>query len=247
MNVDLMKKIERIVRPLSCDKTRKNRMRADLYSQLERIYHEELAQDGNSSLAMTRSQERFGETAQLQKELLATIPWMHRWQSTVDDWLTGRREGQSTIRFAAEFGGRAATVLFLFFALMIVWGRFYWQDPFVVNMWPTFLAIALLFGINCFTHVLLGDLALGAFQMDAFRIRLRNPLLLILAAVGAGFSLAISLCVLIEVSSPGAYWSGLPGVFLWPMGMAMVLFLIVVGLMAQVELEDRRWSQLDLS
>ncbi|QDU73789.1 hypothetical protein Pan97_07890 [Bremerella volcania] len=246
MNQELMKTVERVVRPLPCDKTHKNRMRADLYSQLERIFEEELAKEPNESLALSRAQDRFGETAQLKKELLATIPRIHQWQTALDHFITGHREGRSTLRFAVGFGSRASVVLTLFFAVMIGWGTFYWQDPIIFGMWPAFLAIALLFGGNCFTNVILGDLALQAFQGDSFSARLKKPYLLVLAAVGAGLSVAVSLLTLIEVASPGAYWSGLPGVFLWPMGMTIALFLVVVTLMAKVELVDRRWSQLSL-
>ena len=246
MNQDLMKTVERVVRPLPCDKTTKNRMRADLYTQLECIWEEELAKGDDPASAMACAVARFGETGQLQKELLGTISTVHRWQTAIDHFITGRREGQSTLRFAVGFGLRTAFTLILFFAVMVVWGTSYLEDPFVMRMWPTFLAIAVLFGVNCFTHVLLGEGALGAFQADPIRLRLKRPMLLAATAVGAGLSLTVSLCVLIEVSSPGMYWGGLPGVFFWPMGMTIFLFLSVIGLMAKVELEDRRWSQLRL-
>jgi len=247
MNVELMKMVERVVRPLPCDKTRKNRMRADLYAQLEQIFEEELAKDGSPTRALSRAEDRFGPADPLRKELLATIPLAIRGQCTLDNWLSGRREGQSTLRFAVELGVRAGLTLILFFVVMMGCGRLIWQDPIVLKMWPTFLTIALLFGGNSFTLVFLGNWALGAFQLESPRMRLVKPRQLLLAAMGAGFSVAISLLVLIEVSSPAAYWGGLPGVFLWPLALATILFLIVVGLFAQVELEDRRWSQLELN
>lgn len=246
MNEDLMKVVERIVRPLPCDKTTKNGMRADLYSQLERIFAEELVKDGDTVEALSRAQERFGETDQLQKELLGTISPLHRWQTAIDHWITGHREGRSTLRFATEFGLRAALTLTLFFAAMVGWGTWVWHDPIVLRVWPLFLAIAMLFGANCFTHVILGELALAAFRVDSLRMRLEKPVLLIASAMGAGLSLDLSMFVMLEVASPGMYWENVPGVFLWPMGATIVLFLIVVGLLAKVELEDRRWSQLQL-
>lgn len=246
MNQELMKTVERVVRSLPCDKTRKNRMRADLYSQLERIYEEELARHHEPAAALTRAQQRFGEPGLLQKELLATIPTVHRWQSRLDNWITGRREGQSTLRFAVEFATRAALTLGLFFAVMIAWGAFYVGDPIILRMWLVFLTIAVLFGVNCVTQIFCGEWGLSAFQVDPDRVRLKKPLKLIAAALAAGVSIAVSLFILLETSSPGAYWSAIPEIILLPIGLTMPLFLLVIWLMAKVELEDRQWSQLRL-
>lgn len=246
MNTDIMKTVERVVRRLPCDKTHKNRMRADLYSQLERIFEEELAKEGNASLALARAQARFGETDTLKQELLETIPRIHQWQTAIDHFITGHREGRSTMRFATEFAARAAVALTVFFVVMISWGMYVWYDPIILRMWTVFLTIALLFGANCFTHIFIGEWALSAFQVDPVHIRLKKPLRLIAAAVGAGLSVAASLFILLETSSPGAYWTAIPGVIVLPLGLTMFLFLVVVALMAHVELEDRRWSQLQL-
>lgn len=246
MNTDLMITVERVVRPLPCDKTRKNRMRADLYALLEQIYEEELARQSSPALALTRAQERFGEPVQLQNELLGTIPHVHRWQARFDRWITHRREGQSTLRFAVVFGTRAAFTLMLFFAVMIAWGAFYVHDPIIVRMWTVFFTIAVLFGVNCVTQIFCGEWALRAFQADLDHARLKKPWQLLAAAAAAGVSITVSLFVLLETSSPGAYGSAIPEIILLPIGLTMPLFLLVIWLMAKVELEDRRWSQLSL-
>lgn len=246
MNTDLMKTIERVVRPLPCDKTRKNRMRVDLYVQLERIFEEELSRDGKETLALARARNRFGEPDELKRELSAAIPRMHQWQTTLDHFITGRREGCSTLQFATVFAMRAAMTLMLFFAVMIAWGTFVWYDPIILRMWSVFFSIALLFGANCFSHIFLGEWALGAFIGDSDHIYLKKPLRLIATSVGAGLSVAASLFVLLKTSSPGAYWTAIPEMILLPLGLTMFLFLVVVVLMAKVELEDRRWSQLAL-
>ena len=145
MNTDIMKTVERVVRPLPCDKTHKNRMRADLYSQLERIFEEELAKDNDQAAALGRAKVRFGEPVPLQKELRAALPCLQQWQTALDRWITGQREGMSTLRYAAGFGLRTAGVLLLFFTVMVGFGTFYLQDPIIMMVWPLFLAIASLF------------------------------------------------------------------------------------------------------
>ncbi|MFN3149205.1 hypothetical protein [Bremerella sp.] len=246
MNTDIMKTVERVVRPLPCDKTHKNRMRADLYSQLERIFEEELAKDNDQAAALGRAKVRFGEPVPLQKELRAALPSLQQWQTALDRWITGQREGMSTLRYAAGFGLRTAGVLLLFFTVMVGFGTFYLQDPIIMMVWPLFLAIASLFGTNCFTHIILGELGLSAFEVDSRGVLLMKTWRLAVAAVGAGFSVTFSFFVLIKATSAGVYGGWVLGAFVLPMVSTIVLFLIVVGLLAQVELEDRRWSQLQL-
>ncbi|MGN6368612.1 MAG: permease prefix domain 1-containing protein [Phycisphaerae bacterium] len=70
--------IERTVRPLRAATPRKLRIREELLAHLESIYAEELARTGNPDAALAESAKRFGNPAQLTRELQSTIPFHER-------------------------------------------------------------------------------------------------------------------------------------------------------------------------
>ncbi len=247
MHIELMKIIERTVRTLPCDKTTKLRIRDDLYSQLKLIYEEELAKDGDESSALQRAKVRFGKPSDLRKELAATIPTRMRWGSAFNDYILGAPPGRQWIPFAARFAFRLAAIHFVMtfgmFAVLIVLGK----DASVLGIWPTFLAISVLFGVNAFTFTICGLSALDALRLEEGRVKFKRPTRFVGATLGAGLSMAASYVVLMSISFLNLEQNNVPAIFLTVCAVAMMLFLVVIAMTAKTELRDREWSALDLS
>lgn len=84
MRNSLMAVVERVVHPLPTMLARKRRMREELLSHLAAVYEEEAARLGDGDAALARARERFGDPAQVRKELLRTVrPW-HRFRYWVE-------------------------------------------------------------------------------------------------------------------------------------------------------------------
>jgi hypothetical protein len=73
-NLALMKVVERAVRLVLANITRKRRMRDEMLATLSAIYDEELTRSGDPNKAVNVAAERFGDPAELTAELQATVP-----------------------------------------------------------------------------------------------------------------------------------------------------------------------------
>ena len=69
MNEELMKIVERAVRPVRAGRTRKLQMRQELLAHLTGLYEEERARLGDDAAAFAAARERFGDPAELSREL----------------------------------------------------------------------------------------------------------------------------------------------------------------------------------
>lgn len=246
MHIELKKIVERVVRPLPCDKTTKLRMRDELSSQLLLIYDEEFAKDDDETAAIERTANRFGEPAALRQELDATISSRMRFGTQLNHWILGEVPPKSPISFAARVAIRLASLHFVMtfglLAVLILLGK----DSSVLGVWPTFLAISVLFGFNGFLFTICGLAAIHAMKLDGEQLQFVHPVRLVLATVGAGLSLAASYVALMSVSHFDVGQPSMLAIFATVCGIAMLLFLLVIGLIAKVELRDREWSSLDL-
>lgn len=247
MKIELMKVVERAVRTLPCDKSTKLRMRDELYTQLEQIYEEELAKHDDESIALDLAKRRFGDSATLREELLGTISWRVRFGSWIDQKMLGRAPGVSDIAMLVGFGVRLGMLLLVFFVVAIGVVVFCWQDYVVLYVWPTFLAISILVGVNVFIFAISGLGAVAALRLEEDRVRMHSLGRFILATIIVGTSLALSFGILLEVARKGAALEMTPWAYVGAAAAAMVLFVTVVGLMAKIELRDQEWSALDLS
>ena len=114
--------IERTVRPVQAGTPRKLKMREELLAHLESIYAEELARTQNPDTALAAAAHRFGNPADLTRELQSTVPAHERLS-----WHLERRFGwrapehaskyllRFTLQFLAFFG-----ILFTIFAAVVV-------------------------------------------------------------------------------------------------------------------------------
>ena len=66
--------VEKAVRPIRAGGARKDRMREELYGHLWSIYEQELDWGGDKDAAEIRAVDRFGDPAELRRELQASVP-----------------------------------------------------------------------------------------------------------------------------------------------------------------------------
>jgi hypothetical protein len=75
---ELTEAVDRVVRPVWARTTRKRRMRQELLAHLRAAYEEERTRLGDDRLALTQALARFGDPAELTRELQAAVPWWER-------------------------------------------------------------------------------------------------------------------------------------------------------------------------
>ncbi|OWK34528.1 hypothetical protein [Fimbriiglobus ruber] len=108
---ELMVHVERVVRPVRAGPGRKMKMREELLAHLAAIYGEERARFGDDTLALRLAVQRFGDPAELTKELQATVPRVERflmtplpgtdWERRATRWSQPRPD-ESSLRHAAR-------------------------------------------------------------------------------------------------------------------------------------------------
>jgi len=67
--------VERAVRPVRTVLSRKRKMREELLAHVSAVFEEETAKLGDEASALTRTGQRFGNTAELTVQLQSSVPW----------------------------------------------------------------------------------------------------------------------------------------------------------------------------
>ena len=91
--------VERAVRPVRASTARKRKMREELLAHVVGVFEEE-ARLGDEQAALARTQERFGQAAELTGQLQASVPRADRIGRFAED-LVGYGSGESALRLAA--------------------------------------------------------------------------------------------------------------------------------------------------
>jgi ATP-dependent Clp protease ATP-binding subunit ClpC len=118
----LMKLIEQCVRPVRASIVRKRRMREELFVHLTSIYEEELGRRQDPLEAIKHAKRRFGEPAELARELESSLPGYERISAFVERFVNYRAPES-----AARYSFRLAihTFWFLMVALgLVIFGIF---------------------------------------------------------------------------------------------------------------------------
>ncbi|HEV7282266.1 MAG TPA: hypothetical protein VGN57_18835 [Pirellulaceae bacterium] len=101
MNEQLMKVVERAVRPVRAGRTRKLQMRLELLAHLTGLYEEERTRLGDDAAAFAAARERFGDPAELSQELdrsvgvVGRLAWIDTSMEERLENLFGYREDRS--------------------------------------------------------------------------------------------------------------------------------------------------------
>lgn len=142
--------VERAVRPVRASTTHKRKMREELLAHVSDVYEEE-AKLGDEQAALARTQERFGQAAELTDQLQASIPRGDCFGRFAEELVY--RPGESTLRQAT----RLAVMMSLFtgaasYSALLAQHRFpsLGRSPVGTGQaWPIILAGAA--GAFCFT------------------------------------------------------------------------------------------------
>jgi hypothetical protein len=104
IKLELMKHVERAVRPVMAAGATKMRMRRELLAHLSTAYEEEVALDDNGPQAMERSVRRLGTPAELTDRLQQSIGRAEVRQARFEARMQ-RRPGESLVHYALRLAG----------------------------------------------------------------------------------------------------------------------------------------------
>jgi ATP-dependent Clp protease ATP-binding subunit ClpC len=96
---NLMKIVERAVRPVQASVQRKRKMREELFAHLTSIFEEELSRVKDPAAAVEAAARRFGEPAELAREINNSLPSHERLSSYFERWVLYRAP-ESAARYA---------------------------------------------------------------------------------------------------------------------------------------------------
>jgi|GEM_PF-2542918 hypothetical protein len=253
---NLMKVVERAVRPLRAGTARKLAMREELLGHLTANYEEELARQTDDKAALAAAIDRFGNPAELSRELAGSLTWFDHvaWASercgaAIEGTFVWQR-GESFAPFAFRSGGCVTLLNLLFFLLTVA---VVWLDG-GDRFDPTFASF------NRFTFTLFATMTAGGVALlwaiqstyaAAYRSGRERRWLMVaiglagwtglVVLVGAAFWLGITLDI-------GAVFASLPRIALCTAAVLPPCVLLVVWAAAhstkQNELYER-WSRLE--
>jgi ATP-dependent Clp protease ATP-binding subunit ClpC len=108
--IELMKIVERAVRPVPSSTPRKRKMREELLAHLSTIYEEELARRGKVSTAYKEAARRFGAPAELAQEFQASLP-IHERISHFMERFVAYRAPESAARYSLRLAWHTFALL----------------------------------------------------------------------------------------------------------------------------------------
>src|SRR5579862_4566360 len=111
--LELIKTVERIVRPVRAPMHLKRKMREEMLAHLETIYLDELEQLKDPALAVHKAAERLGDSTALTRELQSSLPASAAFSYRVERFF-GWRPPESALQYTLRFTGQ----LFLFMAVL---------------------------------------------------------------------------------------------------------------------------------
>src|SRR6516165_2854036 len=123
--------VEKAVRPVRASMSRKRKMREELLAHVSAVFEEEVAKLGEERVALERTEQRFGNPAELTSQLQEAIPASDRIPRFLED--LAFRPGESTLRRAVRY----ALVTFLACGVVLL-PAFFVQGR--MNEWPILLA-----------------------------------------------------------------------------------------------------------
>lgn len=217
--------VERAVRPVVASFSCKRKMREELLAHVSAVFEEEEGKLGDAQAALVRTQERFGQAAELTAELQASVPgrdWYARFIEHIEDF----RPGESTLRRA----GRHALMMFLVFGgavlpVFLVQRRF--------SEWPIIPAAAVL----VFGFTLMSNWMRAALYGPAGRSWLRAALVAV-----ASSALIPGATYVVCLSHSGDAWASMMNVLpLLPWG--ALLAWVPVAITAHMTDRELRWRR----
>lgn len=198
MNQELMKQVERIVRPLLATKSHKMRMREELYTHLEHIYLEEMNNHQEESLALEKAIQRLGEQEKLSHGLQRTVTKREQFLMRYNS-LFARKQTESRFQFATRMGLGIGFLDFILFMLVIAAGSFVFHDKDISSITSLLCLFSLIMGWNTFWGIYLSQ---PHFELTSINAKPNRSFTL------SGFCFGLSVGV-----SEALMWLSIPGEF----------------------------------
>lgn len=237
--------VERTVRPVRASTPRKRKMREELLAHLTGIYEQELEAGRDADAAMAEAAHRFGDPAELAKELEASVPRAERIGYAIDRQL-GWRAPESVERYLARMTAWCFALMAL---LWCVAAGFTWSRLGVEGLWEALrpvTAMAVITPVSVFLvewlYYRIRDTWWGVFGTRRSVARL------------LGWELLLGLSIVACGAAFGAMTiGGTAGIarMMWPCSAAAVGVALATANRARVrgpvEIEDTVWASLDVS
>lgn len=168
VQLEVMKHVERAVRPVVAPHVRKMHMRRELLDHLSKLYEQETERLGDSRAAATRAIERFGDPRELTEELQAEVSRWDQWMFRINDWWR-RRDGEPVLRHAlrVSLGVTVSMGVYMFVTLSLIQLLIVPHNhppipPF--SLWRFYAALVVASAIGGFAFALIGEGVLGILR-----------------------------------------------------------------------------------
>jgi ATP-dependent Clp protease ATP-binding subunit ClpC len=234
--------VERAVRPVRASVFRKRKMREELLAHVSGVFEEE-ARLGDEQTALARTQERFGQAAELTGQLQASVPRADDLNRFAED-LVGYTAGGSALRLAARAAAVIGAVCFILLgiAIFIQVLRGQGSEWLTVARVPGLLA-PLLMAFWVFSGTLLAHGLRQALFGPAGRSWLRAGLVAAAAWLIVPAT-AFAVCLAVTADIQRSFWDVVP---LLPNGvLAPVVAVAWVFLVDSECRHDREWASLQI-
>jgi hypothetical protein len=243
--IELMKIVERTVRPVRSSTARKRKMREELLAHLATIYEEELERRGEPAAALNAAIQRFGAPSELAREFEVAQPF-HERISYFTERFVAYRAPESASRFSLRIAQH--TLVLLAAVLGIVTGgvalRYGWTDD-VRTLARVLGAIVLLTPPAQFvvwlTYIKLRDAMWGAFGSRKSTGRVL-VLTLLIAVISQLYLMGIAAVTRMDLSAAldAARLGGMVAVI------SAVAFAVLAYIGGPSEIRDTQWALLEI-
>jgi hypothetical protein len=234
--------VERAVRPVQASAARKRKIREELLAHVVGVFEEE-AKLGDEQAALARTQERFGQAAELTGQLQASVPPSDRFERFAENLFGG--SGQSALRLAARFAAAGGVLVSVLGGIMILIHvlRGQGSELLTVARVPSLLA-PLWSAFIAFCGTLLIHGMWQALYGPAGRSWLRAGLVAVAAWLLVPVS-SFALCLAFMADIQKSLWEVGP---LLPYGVVAPVALVAVTYLVRSEFrDDREWTRLDIT
>jgi hypothetical protein len=233
--------VERAVRPVQASAARKRKMREELLAHVVGVFEEE-AKLGDEQAALARTQERFGQAAELTGQLQASVPPSDRAERLAENFFGGSSE--SVLRLAARFAAAFGVLVSVLRGIMILidvlrgqgseWLTVARVPSLLAPVWTVFITFS-------------GTLLTYGMRQALFGPAGRSWLRAGLVAVAAWLLVPVSsfaLCLAVMVDIQKSLWEVVP---LLPYAVVMPVALIAVTYLVNSAFRnDRGWVSLQI-
>ena len=240
-----MKIVERAVRPVRAGTPRKRKMREELLAHLTATYDEELARLHNPDAALEEAARRFGDPAELSRELEAALPYHEGISHFVERWFAWRAP-ETAARFSLRLARQSFYVLAVVPGLVCAseFFRFGWIEEERL-LWRVFAAVLLVAPV-------------AQFVVSVLYFKMRDAMWGVFGSRKSLFH-AFMFDMLIALAVTGSI-VGLIGVAVWDRTKAMqsleicgiaglaaaMIWLILARFSGPAEIRDTVWALLDI-